>query len=271
MLEQVVSSNVIYIIMAVIVVVGMLVKLMIGSSLKRLVKAAENMSKSTHGFMRLVKAKFEHACMVNDKVENIPIFVEKYIREYSILGVRIRGWQRFEKGLIVIGGLFTVLVTGVAYVRMGNQELALQYGVVGLGMIIVLIGISQLMDERYKLDSIEMYMVDYLENVYSRRFAKEMEEPVRMKKEEEVKKEEKVKKEIPTQTEIVEEPTYGGVGEDPTVAVEALKKEELANNVVEQLILEEVERREIKAKAKESSDEMPNKMLIREILQEFLA
>ncbi len=265
MLEQVVSSNVIYIIMAVIVVVGMLVKLMIGSSLKRLVKAAENMSKSTHGFMRLVKAKFEHACMVNDKVENIPIFVEKYIREYSILGIRIRGWQRFEKGLIVIGGLFTVLVTGGAYVRMGNQELALQYGVVGLGMIIVLIGISQLMDERYKLDSIEMYMVDYLENVYSRRFAKEMEEPVRMKKEEDV------KKESPAQTEIVEEPTYGGVGEDPTVVVEALKKEELANNVVEQLILEEVERREIKAKAKESSDEMPNKMLIREILQEFLA
>lgn len=268
MLEQIVNSNAVYIIMAVVVAVGVLVKVMVGATLKRLVKASENMSKSTHGFMRLVKAKFEHACMVNDKVENIPIFVEKYIREYSVLGVRIRGWQRLEKILIVLGGLFTVAVTGIAFFEIGNQELALQYGSVGIGMIIALIGISQLTDERYKLDSIEMYMVDYLENVYSRRFVKEMEEPIRPMIKEEIRKEREEKKEKEVQEE---EPTYGGVGEDPTVAIEALKKEELGNNAIEQLILEEVERREMRAKAKGEQEAMPNKVLIREILQEFLA
>ena len=68
--------------MAGIGVLGILAKIINQLTLYRLVRAAGNMPKSTHRLIKLVRAKYEHACMIHDSVENIDAFVEKYIYEY---------------------------------------------------------------------------------------------------------------------------------------------------------------------------------------------
>lgn len=55
------------------------------------------MSKSTHPFMRLVRAKFEHACMVSEKVENVDVFVDKYLYDYKVMGIKLHSIRRMEK------------------------------------------------------------------------------------------------------------------------------------------------------------------------------
>ena len=59
----------IFVLMGILTVIGIVSKLIANVTLKQLVRAAGNMNKSTHPLMRLVRAKFEHACMISDTVE----------------------------------------------------------------------------------------------------------------------------------------------------------------------------------------------------------
>ena len=71
MFKTMLDTQMIFYLMGVIGGIGILSKLVSEGTLRSLVKAAENMSKSSHRFMKLVRAKFEHACMVSDKVDNV--------------------------------------------------------------------------------------------------------------------------------------------------------------------------------------------------------
>lgn len=83
MLEtMMVSSGSVMYVMAAVGILGVLAKIVNRMTLYRLIKAAGNMPKSTHKLMKLVKAKYEHACMAHESVENVGVFVEKYIYEY---------------------------------------------------------------------------------------------------------------------------------------------------------------------------------------------
>lgn len=77
MLEtMMVSSGSVMYVMAAVGILGVLAKIVNRMTLYRLIKAAGNMPKSTHKLMKLVKAKYEHACMAHESVENVGVFVE---------------------------------------------------------------------------------------------------------------------------------------------------------------------------------------------------
>ena len=78
MLETVMKHNVIFYVMGSLMAVGILAKLVSYFTARKLVKAAGDIQKSNQKLMRLVKAKFEHASMVSDKVKNVEAFVNKY-------------------------------------------------------------------------------------------------------------------------------------------------------------------------------------------------
>ena len=66
MLEtMMVSSGSVMYVMAAVGILGVLAKIVNRMTLDRLIKAAGNMPKSTHKLMKLVKAKYEHACMAH--------------------------------------------------------------------------------------------------------------------------------------------------------------------------------------------------------------
>ena len=67
MLEILLDKYIVYVLMWGAAACGILSKLVVSVALKRLVKAAGNMNKSTHPLMRLIRAKFEHACMISEK------------------------------------------------------------------------------------------------------------------------------------------------------------------------------------------------------------
>ena len=80
--EAVAETGIIFYLMLGVGIVGILAKVMNYVTLRKLVNAAGSMSKSTHKLMKLVRAKYEHACMAHESVENVGVFVEKYIYEY---------------------------------------------------------------------------------------------------------------------------------------------------------------------------------------------
>ena len=107
------DSRVIIYLMTGIGVLGILAKIINQLTLYRLVRAAGNMPKSTHRLIKLVRAKYEHACMIHDSVENVDAFVEKYIYEYRGFLFRIHTWRQIEVLSVWFAGILAAVGASV--------------------------------------------------------------------------------------------------------------------------------------------------------------
>ena len=93
------DKKLLFVLMGILTGLGVVDKCIVSMTMKRMVEAAGSMSKSNHPLMRLVRAKFEHACMISDTVENVGVFVDKSIC-MSIKSVdydftRCADWRRY--------------------------------------------------------------------------------------------------------------------------------------------------------------------------------
>ena len=88
LLEKLVEYQIPFYAMAAAAALGLLGKLIAQVTLKRMIKEAENIHSSNHKLMKLIKAKYEHANMVSDRVKKVDAFVDKYLYEYRVLGMR---------------------------------------------------------------------------------------------------------------------------------------------------------------------------------------
>ena len=163
--ELATTTNAIVWLMAGIGVLGVLAKIINQFTLHRLLKAASNMTKSTHRLIKLVRAKYEHACMIHDSVENIDAFVEKYIYEYRGFIFRIHTWRQIEILSIWFAGILAALGASANYLSSGFTESVYQYIAGGAAEVVFLLVVSRLSDEPYKVNAVKMYMVDYLDNI----------------------------------------------------------------------------------------------------------
>lgn len=167
--EVVTDTNIVYYLMIAVGVVGVLAKAVNQITLRRLVRAAGNMSKSTHRLIKLVRAKYEHALMLHDRVENAEAFVEKYIYEYRGFLLRIHTWRQLELQSIWFSGILAAFGGIIWYVESGFCEEMYRYISLGAAEMVLLFVISQISDEQYKIEAGKNYMVDYLENVCAMR------------------------------------------------------------------------------------------------------
>ena len=241
MLETLVENQIIFYAMGAGAAIGVLSKLIAHFTLRRMVKAASRMSKSNHKLMRLVRAKFEHASMVSDKVPNVEAFVKKYVYEYRVFGIRLHTFRNLEKKTIWIVAVLGTAGTVAEYAAW-----------TGIGAVILCM-VHILSDENYYQQMAENYMIDYLENVCAHRYAK-------LYKEKNV-----------SQTSVLEmEETFQPEAEEEVVvaAVEEVQEEPVSEQ-------EQVYAMEREEPAKEEKDAVEEKRLqevqVRRILEEFLA
>ena len=158
--EVIANTNVIRYLMAAMGILGVIAKLVNQVTLNRLIRAAGTMSKSTHRLIKLVKAKYEHACMVHDTVENTDAFVEKYIYEYRGFLFKIHTWRQIEILTVWFSGILALSGASADYLYYG----AVEYIAVGAAEMILLEVIRRMSDEPYKIQGVKMYMIDYLDN-----------------------------------------------------------------------------------------------------------
>lgn len=166
MLERLAAdTGVIAYLMAAAGILGILAKIVNQITLNRLVREAGNMPKSTHRLIKLVRSKYEHACMIRDSVENTDAFVEKYIFEYRGFLFRIHTWRQIEILTVWFAGILAALGASVLYFSSGFSESVYQYIAAGAAEVVLLSMVMRLTDEPYKIHALKMYMTDYLENI----------------------------------------------------------------------------------------------------------
>lgn len=172
MLEMLLDKKLLFVLMGMLTGLGVADKCIVSMTMKRMIEAAGSMSKSNHPLMRLVRAKFEHACMISDTVENVGVFVDKYLYEYKVCGLRLHSLRRLEKmcsGLLIVTGLAGAGITCQVY-GMGDKALRMGAAGCGLGILVWLFHLTT--DENYCMEMAKNYMVDYLENVCLRKYEK---------------------------------------------------------------------------------------------------
>lgn len=262
MLKMIVDKHVLYVLMGILTVLGVMSKCIANVTLNRLVRAAGNMNKTTHPFIRLVRAKFEHACMVSDTVENVGVFVDKFLYEYKTVGMRLHSWRRMEKAAAGLCLLVGVLGAFLEYWVHGMSEAVIQTGAVG-GILAVLIYLIHLMtDEEYRLLAAKNYMVDYLENVCLHKYEKASQKELKVMTpdmpaaEFGVVPEEEVKRDPEPETVAVKETSPVRAQIHEVQLAEGQKKEERE-------FRKPVEKQEVKDPERD--------VLIRQILEEFMA
>ena len=173
MLKTLFTERVLFYLAGGFLFIAMIAQGIVAVSLKRLTSAAQDMGKSNHALMKLLRAKYEHACMVHDKVQNVRAFVDKYVYEYRVCGLRFYSWRRIK---VICTGIFTFLCVfgafGAYSFGMVNMEVAkyVVYGSIGTLFMTVF---HLLMDEEYRLKAAKVYMVDFLGNTYAHRYEKE--------------------------------------------------------------------------------------------------
>lgn len=325
MLETIMNSYAIFWAMGVVAALGVICKIITVFTLKRLVRASSKMGKSTHKLMKLVKAKFEHAVMLSDRVENTHAFVEKYLYEYRVFGLRLHSWRHLGRQTIWLCGFLGFAGALFSYRQIGMEEITFRYGVIGgLGMVLLfLVRIST--DELHQLEAVQMYMIDYLENVCAPRYEKQqslkyqrMEKTINgaavepevkeeLSPEPEIKEEKKEKPEVMEakhnepegimeerieEEKIREERMRAERIREEKVKAERLREERIREDRIreerirEEKMMEEDMKEQVEDRAAYATDEpigqepemqpehrqrVPQEVILREILEEFLA
>ena len=189
MLDRIVRVQIIFYFVGVAIAWGIFARAVTGISIKRLIKASGNMSKSNHALMKLVRAKFEHACMASDKVYNIDAFVDKYLFEYRTMGIRLHTWMQCEKAAIWMCAILCLLGGLTGYFGQNTQGQAGSYLTVGIAGTGILILLHLAADEKYRLGAVRNYMIDFLENTYAHRFEKNEKKEIQEVEEQEIREE----------------------------------------------------------------------------------
>lgn len=225
--------------------ISLLAKLISAFTIRKMVKEAAEIQKSNHKLMKLVKAKFEHASMVSDRVQNVGAFVDKYLYEYKVCGIRLNTWRSIPKK-----GFLMILILGVFAICEGIRKNGLVDATVEYiqwtGIFLLFLLLIQLVSgEKAQLQAARNYMVEYLENVCVHRYAKRHGVNPEMSEEQ-----------IQTETMQAE-----------------IEQEEMQGDAVTETANEQ-ESQKVEPIAEKNSDEYERsqqEMRIRAILEEFLA
>lgn len=236
MLQKMVEQGIIFYVIGGLTAFGVFAKLVSYFTVRRMVKAAKDIQKSNHKLMRLIKAKFEHASMISDKVQNVEAFVDKYIYEYKVMGIGLSAWRSFPKKVLLLTGVLGVFAVLESYRIAGVSDLladSVQWTCIFVVLLLLLYFVAE---ENSRLMAAKNYMVEYLENVCIHRYAK--------------------------MNQAVQEE------EEPAMEIAEANAEENTEEKIQ-------EPQEVEVQAIEKQEEIPEKneqeMRIRAILEEFLA
>ena len=156
---------------------GLLIKVILNFVYRRLMKASNNMSTSKNKLARLMKLKFETFYKLKIGVNNVDIFVDKYVYKHRFCGVLLSTWENFS-GLFLVLCLLAGPVCAVGGIALRCEQQAILYTFLsGIVASALLIFVDNLLNINNKKQIVKVNMKDYLENFLKVRLEQEVLNP----------------------------------------------------------------------------------------------
>lgn len=139
-------------------------QIVMGVIYHRLIWETEHMSTTTNKSLQQLKLKFSGCRKMNEKIVNVPIFVDKYLSRIKFGGVPLSVIKHLSGQLM----LLSVLVAGIGACLsiIGNEsffQIAPYYVISFLGLY-GYFAVTSLVDVPGKVNILRINLVDYLEN-----------------------------------------------------------------------------------------------------------
>lgn len=172
MIEKMVEYHVMFYAMGAAFMLGVLGRMVSYFTLRRILREAERVHSSEHRLMKLIKAKYEHANLIADRVKNVDAFVDKYLFEYKVCGISLYSWLSLPLRMLWLVLFFGMCGFGAICGLYGFGENAFRIlALMGvLGMLLFLLHVMS--GQEQKMEGVRTYLVDYLDNVCAHRYAK---------------------------------------------------------------------------------------------------
>ena len=167
MVQQIYDSKVLIYVMLGLCALGILVKIIISCVYNSIIKASDHMGTTNNKMLKTIRLKFETNYSINVGVNNVDIFVDKYVYSHKFCGIHLYTWESFSGQLLLmcmlVGAVGALL--GLLY-NCGKHEilLTLFFGVLTSSMLILF---EHFINLPTKKNILCINIKDYLENYLS--------------------------------------------------------------------------------------------------------
>lgn len=169
MLLQFLETGKILYIMLAISILGVFSKLLVNGRYRKLIKQSENMGTAKDKYLKQWKVKFENTYRSNSGVNNIPVYVERNMKQYKFMGMRLSRLERFNRlaaAFLCLGGMTASFMT---YWYAGFTKIAAMYVVSGFLLGGAMILWENMCDTPGKTAQLLLHIRDYFENTLVKR------------------------------------------------------------------------------------------------------
>lgn len=146
-----------------------IVKWMVNGIYRKLIRSAEQISKSEHPLMKMLLKKFETCYELKMGVENVEVFVDKYLNSYKKAGIHLYTWEVLGDVMFGVTLLTSLLANLYISIMSDNRQTVLAFLLVGMAVCGLIILEDILLNLRFKRRVLMTEIRDYLENIYKPR------------------------------------------------------------------------------------------------------
>lgn len=164
MVDRLFESNLLIYIMLGLGGVGILLKIIVSCVYRKLIKAANHMGTTNHKMLKALRTKFETNYSMNLGVNNVDIFVDKYIYTQKFCGIHLYTWENLSGQVLLLCMLIGAVgaIAGLLY-ECGKSEILLTL-FTGVSVSAMLILLEYFLNLPIKKYVIRINIKDYLEN-----------------------------------------------------------------------------------------------------------
>lgn len=148
----------------VVLLLSIICQIIIGVLFQKLIKEADNMATTENRRLKQCKLKFSNCAQLHSGVQNIPIFIDKFINRIKYLGFTLSGISHLA-GQLMLAAVFSAGI-GICKGIIEGETLGslLPYYIISLFGLYCYFSISSLVDLQGKKIILKTNLIDYFEN-----------------------------------------------------------------------------------------------------------
>lgn len=130
----------------------------------KLMEESENIPASKNKLIKQMKLKFENCYKLNLGVNNVNIFVDKYMYKHRVGGISMYQLHRIPIVLGWLCGTFGIVSGLICYVEGYSVKIGSSYEIYGIGAILTLKLAEVILDTGHKKNIVYTNLIDFFEN-----------------------------------------------------------------------------------------------------------
>lgn len=164
MVAEIFEKNILIYVMFGFCGLGVFIKLLLSVIYGNLKRAADKMGNTKNRLMKTIGLKFETSYSMNKGVNNVDIFVDRFIYKHKFCGILLYTWENICGQLLLLCMLTGSLGALLAVLAECEKNVILSNLFVGIAGSAILVFVDNMVNLSMKKSVLKVNILDYLEN-----------------------------------------------------------------------------------------------------------